>query len=261
MKQAACVLVIQDGEVLAVSRKNDHTAMGFPGGKVDDGESVVECAVRELREETGLVVDAFNLELIFQGTDAAQYEVASFLVKNYVPYRNGVPRSIECQRVEFVPWSELTSSTATWQGYNRLVQAALERHYSIPEVSRRHVEHVLGWIRPVVSFEGEKRYIRKCGPFDVAYTWAAKPRWFSASPGLTEVARIRTLHRYGYHGFFKPSLAEVVAQIPADLVHEIDAFEIVAWPQTVTELNQELYALNRGYHVATTALYKTRNSK
>lgn len=258
MKRAACAIVIEDGEVLAVSRRDNPNALGFPGGKAELLESLDACAVRELREETGIVTDTSNLEFIFTGTDSAECEVTTFLVRRF----DGRPSSQEGQRVEFVPWSELTGSTATWPQYNRLVQEALEQRYSIPKVSRRYVEHVLGWVSPIVTFGGRKSYIRKCDPFDVAYTWDPKrKRTLSKMPALVEVARIRTLHRYSYYGFFKPSLAEVVAQIPADWVHEIDAFEIVESPQTTDDLNRERYALNKGYHVATTALYKYKREQ
>lgn len=56
--KAACILILsKDGsEILAVSRKNDHTAFGLPGGKLDDNESFIEAARREALEETGYTI-------------------------------------------------------------------------------------------------------------------------------------------------------------------------------------------------------------
>jgi len=53
------MVMIQDpatGEVLVQDRLLSWKGLSFPGGHVDDGESVYGCAVREIREETGLTV-------------------------------------------------------------------------------------------------------------------------------------------------------------------------------------------------------------
>lgn len=60
---AQVVCINEDGMVLLVSRKDDHTDFGFAGGKLDGDETYEEAAIRETFEETGLKIK--NLELIF----------------------------------------------------------------------------------------------------------------------------------------------------------------------------------------------------
>lgn len=52
----------EDGKILAVSRKDNHSDMGLPGGKVEENESFEEAAIREMKEETGLTI--YNLIFI-----------------------------------------------------------------------------------------------------------------------------------------------------------------------------------------------------
>ncbi|WP_299151512.1 NUDIX hydrolase [uncultured Tateyamaria sp.] len=56
-KLAALAVVIWDGMVLLVKRRNEPDAglWGFPGGHVDLGETAMDAAIRELREETTIV--------------------------------------------------------------------------------------------------------------------------------------------------------------------------------------------------------------
>ncbi|HEY9679596.1 MAG TPA: NUDIX hydrolase [Drouetiella sp.] len=52
------VIVIQDEKILLVKhRKGNRHYWVLPGGRLEYGESFFECAVREIREETGLEVE------------------------------------------------------------------------------------------------------------------------------------------------------------------------------------------------------------
>lgn len=76
---ACCVVMTADGKFLAVSRKNDPSDFGFPGGKVDPGETAKQAAKRELYEETGL--EATSMRLIYVSEDEHGYITYSFLTE------------------------------------------------------------------------------------------------------------------------------------------------------------------------------------
>ncbi len=52
------VIVVREGRVLLGERRGSHGAgtWALPGGNLDFGESVAQCAARELQEETGLTL-------------------------------------------------------------------------------------------------------------------------------------------------------------------------------------------------------------
>lgn len=75
---AATVLVLgKGGKVLAVSRRDDPTAFGLPGGKVDPGEDLATAAARELKEETGL--DAVDLHPVFTHQEDDGFTTTTFV--------------------------------------------------------------------------------------------------------------------------------------------------------------------------------------
>lgn len=58
------VLIGKQGKVLLIKRRSSHGAGSWapPGGHIDYGESVLECASREVKEETGLEIK--NLKVL-----------------------------------------------------------------------------------------------------------------------------------------------------------------------------------------------------
>jgi 8-oxo-dGTP pyrophosphatase MutT (NUDIX family) len=61
---SAGVIVINNGQVLLIKHsKSARLAgiFGLPAGHIDPGESEITAAARELKEETGIIVDVANL--------------------------------------------------------------------------------------------------------------------------------------------------------------------------------------------------------
>lgn len=118
-KLAALALLWKNGEVLAVSRKNNHEDLGFPGGKVDPGETPEQAMVRELREETGCIAKSW--ERIFERTDDGGYWAITFLVREW----EGEPNPREAGAVRWVPPRRLLEPSCSWVAYNQALFAAL----------------------------------------------------------------------------------------------------------------------------------------
>jgi len=61
--RVAIVYIEKDGKVL-VGKRNDTKKFTVPGGHIENGESPILGAIRELKEETGLVPNSLALKVI-----------------------------------------------------------------------------------------------------------------------------------------------------------------------------------------------------
>lgn len=57
---AADGIVLKDGEVVLVYRKNYPEGWALPGGFLEEGETLAETCVREVKEEAGLKVEVVD---------------------------------------------------------------------------------------------------------------------------------------------------------------------------------------------------------
>jgi 8-oxo-dGTP pyrophosphatase MutT (NUDIX family) len=103
---AGCLVINQDGQIL-LGRRTDNGMWSTPGGHVDPGESFEEAALRELREEAGLV--AREAEEIssgrYRGYDSKTYLVKSFKGKLK---SNGEMSALKFFDPHEIPWNEMT---------------------------------------------------------------------------------------------------------------------------------------------------------
>lgn len=63
------IIIEVKGGIVLIERKNPPFGWAIPGGFVDYGESVEDCAVREAREETGLNVRLKDLLYVYSRPD------------------------------------------------------------------------------------------------------------------------------------------------------------------------------------------------
>jgi ADP-ribose pyrophosphatase YjhB (NUDIX family) len=62
---AASAIVVDEGGRILLHRRRDNDMWALPGGKMELGESVASCAVREVKEETGFDVEVIGIVGIY----------------------------------------------------------------------------------------------------------------------------------------------------------------------------------------------------
>ncbi|HII71621.1 TPA: NUDIX domain-containing protein [Candidatus Woesearchaeota archaeon] len=104
-------IVIKDGKVLLGKRKNAHGegTWCFPGGHLEGGEEVEECARRETKEETGLEIK--NIRLGTFTNDIFEKERKHYITLYVLAEpASGEPKVMEpekCERWGWFRWEEL----------------------------------------------------------------------------------------------------------------------------------------------------------
>ena len=66
---AASVIIINERNEILLGKRTDNLKWGYAGGSIELGETIEECALRELKEETGLIADELEFFLINSGEE------------------------------------------------------------------------------------------------------------------------------------------------------------------------------------------------
>ena len=99
------ILIRREDEVLLLRRKNVHGAgtWSTPGGHLDPGESPVDCAARETREETGIEIR--NVRFLGITNDIFQVEQRHYItVWMEADYLSGTAAVMAAHEMSEVRW-------------------------------------------------------------------------------------------------------------------------------------------------------------
>lgn len=94
----------------------------------------------------------------------------------------------------------------------------------IPAIGAKRLARLVRDIRPVDGVRGAVRLYPRCGPHD-AFLWnGATGKQATVSGRVGDP--VRTLHSFGAPAFFKPTLEEIFAQMPAGIEGKANAFHV-----------------------------------
>ncbi|MGS0892352.1 NUDIX hydrolase [Burkholderia stagnalis] len=127
-------IVLRERHVLLVRRANppDAGCWGFPGGKIEAGETVADAAVREIAEETAVDVEALD---VFTALDAFDRDAAGGLRHHYVLV------AVLCKWLRGTPAAGDDALDARWFDLGELDRSDdLPMSAGVRDVARRAVE-------------------------------------------------------------------------------------------------------------------------
>ena len=133
-------IIIENGRILLEKRKNDpgRGKWSIPGGLVELGESLEQTVIREVQEETGLVVDAPELiDVINQTTlDESGKVKHHFVIVDYVvKLKGGTARAAsDAAELEWVLLDEVEKKDLirSFRGFFEKNRKRLEKISSSP---------------------------------------------------------------------------------------------------------------------------------
>ncbi len=135
-------LVLEDGYILLIRNRNGH--WGLPKGHWESGELLEETAIREVREETGIVVELGDLAFIteFRNLDSREHLVQFFFAARPI---GGTlfPQPGEIYGVKWVPTTDV-ANYIKWRPWLEPLVHWLEggttRYHKFPDPTRNRIE-------------------------------------------------------------------------------------------------------------------------
>jgi 8-oxo-dGTP diphosphatase len=102
MKDMTAALIVMDGRILLVhNTKHNGLRIEPPGGKKEEGETLEECVVREVREELGLEINPTKLFGMY-ATNSPEGEFKVYMYLSEIA--SGNPKVMEKDKISAFGW-------------------------------------------------------------------------------------------------------------------------------------------------------------
>jgi len=112
-KIGVAAIIKKNGKVLLGKRKNSHGdgTWGFPGGHLEYGESLEECAARETMEETGVIIKNTHFGTLTNDVFHAEnkHYITIYMLADYDDGEVEVLETNKCEKWEWFSWDDLPS--------------------------------------------------------------------------------------------------------------------------------------------------------
>ena len=116
---AAIIVFNEQGEILLI--KGPRRGWEMPGGQVEEGESLIDAAVRETKEESGIDIEVTKFCGVFQNVERSICNTL-FLGKAIGGVPTTSPESLE---VGFFPIKEALEMV-TWKNFRQRIEYCLD---------------------------------------------------------------------------------------------------------------------------------------
>jgi 8-oxo-dGTP diphosphatase len=107
------VIIERDGQVLLVKRKNAHGAgtWALPGGHLEFGESLEECAIREIHEEVGVTISGTSFAALTNDIFASEdkHYITIWMRGTLISGEPCIAAHREVSEVSWFSWNDLPS--------------------------------------------------------------------------------------------------------------------------------------------------------
>ncbi len=131
MKQVA-KLVIEDADnQYLLLFRNNHPKFGndvdLPGGTSEEGESILETMIREVREETGIIIKSDQVQEVYSGIDYSLHETSYALFRAKLDKKPDINLSWEHSSYKWLERNNfLKCAKLSKDAYMQMVYAVLQ---------------------------------------------------------------------------------------------------------------------------------------
>jgi len=130
MKRASAVGIVVGDMLLVIDRAQPPFGYSLPGGRAEDGESELDCAIRETKEEIGLELPPKQLNFIDNFTSVTgSYLISIYMIE--IPFEPELQLSErEIKGFQWVPLLNISKRTdITYAGKSIQWMEAIEKFY------------------------------------------------------------------------------------------------------------------------------------